>query len=117
MAPLKTPQLASKEGRMALAFYAYQEGYFSSRRAAVNAYDLPKLSLRYHDNGYPVQRDSKPTNRKLTNTEESSLIQWILSIDQRGLLPRATTIRRIADLLLVKRSTDTEQSIPKVGKY
>ena len=74
MAPPKTPQSASKEGRMALAFHAYQEGYFSSRRATADAYDLPESSLRYRDNRHPVRRDSKPTNRKLINTEESLLI-------------------------------------------
>ena len=66
---------------MALAFYAYQEGYFSSRRATIDAYDLPELSLRYRDNRHPVRRDLKPTNRKLTDTEELLLVQWILSMD------------------------------------
>ena len=74
MAPPKTPQLASKEGRMALAFYTYQEGYFSSRRATIVAYDLPKSSLRYRNNRYPVRRNLKPTNRKLINTEELLLV-------------------------------------------
>ena len=74
MAPPKTPQSASKEGRIALAFHAYQEGYFSSRRAAIDAYDLTELSLQYCNNKYPTQRDLKPTNRKLIDTEELLLI-------------------------------------------
>ena len=81
MAPPHTSQLASKEGRIALAIRARQEGYFSSKRATVDAYDVAESSLRYRENGHPTRRDLKPTNRKLTDTEETVLVQWILSID------------------------------------
>jgi hypothetical protein len=67
-------QLTHKEGRIALALQAYKEGHFSSQRAAANAYDIPESTFRSRVKGVPARRDSQPTNRKLTNTEESTLV-------------------------------------------
>ena len=39
-----------------------------------------------------IHIDSCPTNTKLITIEESVLIQWILSIDDQGLVPRAPAI-------------------------
>jgi hypothetical protein len=78
--------------------------------------NLAESSLRYRENRHPARRDSKPANRKLTDTEETALVQWILSIDQRGLPLRTTTIRQMADLLLAKRSASIEQPALKVRK-
>jgi hypothetical protein len=66
--------------------------------------------------GHPERSNSKPTNCKLTDTEESVLVQWILSIDQRGLAPRATDVQQMANLLLAKQSTNVGESVPTVGK-
>jgi hypothetical protein len=49
-----------------------------------------------------VQRNSVPSNRKLTATDELTFLQWILSIDQRGLAPSSNIVGQIA-LLLQKR--------------
>jgi len=46
-------------------------------------------------------------NRKLTATEETALIQWILSIDERGMPPTVAYTRRMANLLLSERCQDT----------
>ena len=81
MSPPPNPRSASKDGRMALAVQAYQDGHFTSKRSAANTYDVPESSFRYRVAGHPARRDSKPTNRKLTDTEESVLVQWISSID------------------------------------
>ena len=85
---------------MALALQAYKQGHFSSRRAAADAYDVSESTLRSRDKGVCTRRDSVPKNRKLTTIEESTLVQWILSIDQRGLSPRSDFVRQIANLLL-----------------
>ena len=49
------------------------------------------------------RRESQIMNRKLTPTEETTLVQWILSMDQRGLPLRAPHIRRMAQILLDER--------------
>ena len=78
-----------QEGRIALAMDALKQGHFTGVRGATKAYDVVRSTLRNRINGCPARRDSVPTNRKLTTTEESTLVQWILSMDQRGLSPRS----------------------------
>ena len=106
MAPPHNTQLAHNEGRIALAMQAIKQGHISSVRAAAQTYDVPKSTLTRHVKGIDARRDSIPINRKLDNTEESTLIEWILSMDQRGLPVRSDSIRQMANLLLQKRSQD-----------
>ena len=101
MAPPEDVQSLHKEGRLALALQAYQLGQFSSTRACADKYDVAESTLRYR---HPARRDAHPNNRKLTNTEESTLVQWILSMDERGLPPTRPIVRQMATLLLQKRS-------------
>ena len=114
MPPLTTTQSNQKEGRIALALHAFKEGYFTSVRGAAKAYDVPFATLQYRVHKHPARRDSRPINCKLTEIEESTLLQWILSMDERGLSPRPDTVRRMANLLIQKRS-DANQGIT-VGK-
>ena len=100
MAPPQRTQLSQKEGRITLAIQAFKQGYFSSLKAACIAYDAPYLTVRDRVYRRVPRPDSRPKNLKLTPIEESTLIQWILSIEERGLLPIARTIRDIANLLL-----------------
>ena len=79
---------------------AIKQGQISSLRAAAQTYDVPKSTLRRRVKGTDARRDSIPQNRKLTTTEESTLIEWILSMDQRGLPVRSDSIRQMANLLL-----------------
>jgi helix-turn-helix, Psq domain/Tc5 transposase DNA-binding domain len=106
MAQPNSVQLAQKEGRIALAIQAFKQGHISSLRAAAKAYDVPETTLRDRVKGIPARRDVVPNNRKLTTTEESTLIKLILSMDQRGLAPTKDTVHQMANLLLQKRSQD-----------
>ncbi|KJZ70112.1 hypothetical protein HIM_10482 [Hirsutella minnesotensis 3608] len=45
-------------------------------------------------------------NLKLTATEETALVQWILSMDERGMPPTVAYTRRMANLLLSERGKD-----------
>jgi hypothetical protein len=115
MSPPNNLQLAQKEGRVALAVQAFKQDQFSSLRAAANMFDIPEPTLRRRVKGINARRDSIPINRKLTTTEELTLIEWILSMDQRGLLVRSDSIRQMANLLLQKRSNIDQHNTPTVG--
>ena len=115
MAPPNNVQLAQKEGRITLAVQAFKDGYFSSKRACVNAYNIPESTLRRRVKGINARCDSVPVNRKLTQTEETTLVEWILSMDQRGLAPTSDTVRQMANILLQNRSQN-QANPPVVGK-
>jgi transposase len=117
MAPPNNTQLPSNEGRIALAVQAIKQGQFSSVRAAAQAFDISKSTLSRRVKGVDARRDSTPINRKLTPTEESTLVEWILSSDQRGLPVRGDYIRQMANLLLQKRSQDNTLIVGKNWVY
>jgi hypothetical protein len=112
MAPPNSVQLAQKEGRIALAVQAFKQGHISSVRAAAKMYDIPESTLRGRVKGIPARRDAVPINRKLTTTEESTLLKWILSRDERGIPATSDCVQQMANLLLQKRS-NTNQTVGK----
>jgi len=116
MSTPQSDQNTSKEGRILLAIRAFRNGQFSSIRAAARAYDVPRSTLTTRLQGRTARADSTPNNQKLTPTEESTLVEWILSMDQRGLPLQATTVRQMANLLLAERSKSTSTTLSTVGK-
>ena len=99
-----------QEGRIALAVNALKQGHFTSIRGAAKSYDVPFTTLRRRVRGQLARHDIRPPNYKLTSIEESTLVKWILSMDQRGLSPRPNAIQQMANLLIQKQS-DTSQGI------
>jgi len=97
-------QLASKEGRIALAINSYKSGDFTSIQSAADTYDIPESTLRTRLKGRPSWQEYRSINHNLTDTEELVLVNWILSIDERGLPVCTALIRDIANLLLQKRT-------------
>ena len=87
MPPQHCKKKVQIEGRKLLALQAYQTGRIKSLRAATKAYDVPYNSLAYRASGHPPRNQLGQHNRKLTDTEELALIQWVLSIDQHGYPP------------------------------
>jgi hypothetical protein len=117
MAPPNNTQLDQKEGRIALAVQAFRNGQLPSLRATARLFGVPESTLRSRVKGVSARRDSLPNYRKLTTTEEITLVERILSSDQRGLPVRADYIRQIANLLLQKRSQDNTLTISKNWVY
>ena len=117
MAPPRNAQLAQKEGRIALAIQALKRGQVSSVNAAAKMYDVAESILQGCIKGINARCDSIPINRKLTTTEESTLIDWILSIDQRGLPLGAQSVRQMANLLLQSRSQDKTVTVGDCWVY
>ena len=75
MALPKHAQSSQNEGRIALAIQAFKQGYFSNLKAASTKYDAPYSTTRDRVDGRPPRCNSRPINRKLTDTEETTLIQ------------------------------------------
>ena len=87
---MTTPQSQAasfQEGRLELAIQAYKQDFFKTPTAAAKAFDVPRKTLSRRLAGIQVKRGSRATNRLLTLTEEETLVQWILSMDQRGIPP------------------------------
>jgi hypothetical protein len=102
MSQPKATQSSQTKDRITLALEALKQAQCTSVRSAATAYDVPESTLRYHLHQHPSRRSAMC---KLT--EELTLVEWILCMDERGLPPRANTVRHIANLLLQKRS-DTD---------
>jgi len=116
MPPPIGSQSIEQEGRIVLALDALQKGHFTSARAAAKAYDVRRTTLQLRIKGKLARRDLRSPNCKLTILEEETLVQWILSMDQRGLAPRPDSVRQMADLLLEKRSNSNSNPNSQVGK-
>jgi hypothetical protein len=95
--------MSQTEGRITLALQAYQQGRFSSLRAAARAYNVPHTTLTRRNHGTTYRANSTSPNLKLTQTEETALIEWILSLDTRGIPPTQILVQQMAELLLKER--------------
>jgi DDE superfamily endonuclease/helix-turn-helix, Psq domain/Tc5 transposase DNA-binding domain len=104
------------EGRITLAVHAIQQGSVKSINAASIAYDVPYSTLYRRVNGCPARRDTRPASCKLTQTEESTLVEWVLSMDRRGLAPTTDIVHQMANLLLQKRSQNQANPPPTIGQ-
>jgi len=100
------PIQTSREGRISLAIAAYRNNPKQSVRALAKAYDVPQSTLYTRIHGTPPRSEQRSINRKLSPTEEQSLVQWILDLDRRGFPPYIIDVRRMADVLLAARGQD-----------
>jgi hypothetical protein len=108
MPPIRTEssqKSANQEGRILLALDDIKNGRIKSIRAAAKLYDIPRQTLSRRTNGIISRVDTRANSHKLTQLEEDSLTEWILSMDSRGAAPRHTTVREMANILLAARGT------------
>jgi helix-turn-helix, Psq domain len=110
MPPPNSTESVQREGRIALAIEALKQGYFTSLKGAAKSYDVPYTTLRRRVHNCPARCDQRSPKCKLIAIEESTLVQWILLMDQRGLVPRPDSVRQMANLLLKKRSSSSSNS-------
>ena len=103
---MPTPKQAEKPqkaGRMVLAAQAFRRGQISSIQAAANLYNVPRTSLSHHLRGRVPRVDSYANGHKLTQTEEQTLLNWVLDMDSRGYPPRISAVGDAAKILLEQR--------------
>ena len=108
--------MAQNEGRIVLALQAYQLGQFSSLRAAARSYEVSHITLTRRHQGTPSRADFVSPHLKLTQTEEATLVQWILSMDTRGISPTHALVHEMAELLLAERVQVASTTQPKIGR-
>ena len=107
----------SKESRVQMALDALKKGQFKSQRAAALAFDIPETTLCRRIRGV-VSRPQKTANcQKLSDTEESTLLAWILDMDKRGLPLHLPIVRHLAQLLVSARLPSTTIGENWVNRY
>ncbi|KFZ23594.1 hypothetical protein V502_01921, partial [Pseudogymnoascus sp. VKM F-4520 (FW-2644)] len=104
-------KLEQQEGRILLAIQAIQNKDIPSIRQAAAHFQVPNSTLAMRLSGRTPRANSRVNNHKLTETEEESLLNWILDLDLRGLAPRPETVREIADLLLKERGDNLPKTV------
>jgi hypothetical protein len=116
MPPIRTEssqKLANQEGKILLALDDIKNGRLKSLRAASRLYEISYTTLHARANGRISRGDTRANGHKLTQLEEDSLTQWILSMDSRGASPRPATVGEMANILLAARGS---QPSPTVGQ-
>jgi hypothetical protein len=77
----------SKESLVTLAIEAFEKGQKRPLHAAALALGAPINLIYKRYNGRISKAEQTPNNRELTDTEETAIEQWILSLDRRGFSP------------------------------
>jgi Tc5 transposase DNA-binding domain len=108
--PMTAPQQQAArfgEGRIALGVQAYKLGQVKSLRGIEKTYDVSRKTVKRHVSGIQPRHGSPALNRRLTLVQEESLKEWILSMDQRGMLPKIATVRQMASILATQGTKQT----------
>ena len=93
--------LAEQEGRILLAISDLQNQRILRVAQAASVYNIPRTTLQRRLRGIQQRSEIRANNHKLTQFEEESLVKWVLDLDRRGLPPRHSLVRDIANHLLL----------------
>ena len=99
-----------REARINLALKAVGENPKLSLFAASKIYSVSYTTLYNRRAGRPTRRDTTPNSRRLTDSEEKAIVQYVLELDARSFPPRLRGVEDMANQLL--RVCDA----PPVGK-
>jgi hypothetical protein len=97
---MPTPE---KESQLILAIQAIKRDPNLSARAAAKIYSISLTTLTRRLKGTIARRDSIPKSRKLTDLEESTIVQHVLDLDARSFPPRLRGVEDMANRLLADR--------------
>jgi len=93
-----------------LAIEAVQNNKKTSIRAAAKIYNVADRTIRRRLAGRPARRDTVPNSRRLTDSEEKAIVQYITELYARSFPPRLRGVEDMANHLLRVRDA------PPVGK-
>jgi hypothetical protein len=99
------------ERKIILALQAMQNDPKLSARAAAKIYSCSHYKLSSRKLGIRPRRDIPANSRKLTDLEESVLVQHILDLATKGFPPRLSIVEDMANRLLATRDAS------RVGKH
>ena len=100
----------SNECHIILALQALRNDKNLSVRAAAKIYGVARKTLERRRAGKPARCDTIPKSRKLTQSEEEVIVQYIVELDARSFPPRLRGVEDMANQLLRVRDA------PPVGK-
>src|ERR1700712_3426554 len=103
-------QLERNESRVLLATEAIKANPKLSVLAASKVYKVPRETLRDRIHGRSPRSDTTPRSRRLTDLEESTIVQYMLDLDARAFPPRLAGVEDMANRLIRDRDA------PLVGK-
>ena len=100
----------SDESRVVLALQALQDDESLSVLATAKAYNVNRMTLTRRRAGRLSRRDTTPKSRRLTDSEENAIVQYIVELVARSFPPRLRGVEDMANQLLRVRDA------PPVGK-
>ena len=103
MPPIRNKNRSSsqeQEGRILLAISDLQNKRIPTIGRAAKIYNIPRTTLRDRLKGIQQRSQTRANGHKLSEFEEESLVKWILDLDKRGLPPRPSMVRDMANYLL-----------------
>ncbi|KAJ5752977.1 hypothetical protein N7520_009894 [Penicillium odoratum] len=107
----KAQNSAEQEGRIQLAVQALKKDEISTIREAARLFNVSESTLRRRRAGVKARVDLRANSHKLTNNEEISLVQWIVSMDDRGSAPGRSMVADMANILLAERDETPVQTV------
>jgi hypothetical protein len=93
----------SNEGQLMLAVQAINQNPELSIRATAKVYGVSRNTLKRRLEHTQSRQDTTPNSRKLTDLEESAIIQYVLDLDSRSFPPRLRGVEDMANRLLADR--------------
>ncbi|EEA18842.1 pogo transposable element, putative [Talaromyces marneffei ATCC 18224] len=78
--PLQSAQI---EGKIELAISDLKNGRIRSIREAARIYTVPRTTLQDRMNGMQYRQITRANHHKLTQSEEDSLVKWVLDLDKQ----------------------------------
>jgi hypothetical protein len=99
------PQKADEKD-VILALQALRNDPKLSDRAAGEIYSVDHHKISRRKQGIQSRRDIIANCRKLTDSEELVIVQYVLNLDSKGFPPRLCSVEDIANRLLAKRNTE-----------
>jgi hypothetical protein len=91
------------ETQLNLALQAIRQNPKLSTRRAAKIYKVDHRRLGERLHGIPPRRDILANSRKLTNLEETVLVEYILDLDSKGFPPRLCIVEDMANQIVATR--------------
>lgn len=93
-------ELVEHEGRIVLTIFALNRNEISSVCRAAAVFNIPPLTLRDRLQGREYRQELRANNHRLSIIQERTLVELILTLDQRGASSRPEYIAEMVNFIL-----------------